>query len=507
MALYLLDGKSMNVKARFEPRTMSLSLKLESLCTATVVVDGSAPDFAVNDWVKFKDPQGVDVVYYIKSMSTDYRTGLTTLNLEHGMGLLTQNVLYGEYTTQKLGGSSTSVDVVTAINTILSVQSVWALGDCSFPEVAEAWSMTNSTLYSALETITDSIENCKWTFDQTSLPWKLNLVDNDNVHIAEMRMARNITSLKVTLNTTDMATRVYPVGLKNLSISSANDGCAYLEKNVDKFGVIAKTVTDNSIKDAKLLKAYGQKMLNMYCQPVVSASISGYDLSVATGEALDKLVLGRKCRVPLPRYNTTVVERIEEIEYKDYLNNPAQVTINLATERKTVTHVVASKASGGGGGSKSNNQTQCEIDTQDGKITGILTSKLWYEKDTIGIIGGLFDASGDTIVLHEGAKMYVNRDGANVEVVDQGNVVSSINATKEAITINAAKINLNGYVTASQLEATTAKIDNLMTGTSTASFIRATSIAITDLNSRAVRWRTLTINGTSYTILTATTSD
>lgn len=50
----------------------------------------------------------------------------------------------------------------------------------------------------------------------------------------------------------------------------------------------------------------------------------------------------------------------------------------------------------------------------------------------------------------------INIDGAKAEInlkVSKDGVISSINQTPESVTINASKINLNGYVTASQLQA------------------------------------------------------
>ena len=58
--------------------------------------------------------------------------------------------------------------------------------------------------------------------------------------------------------------------------------------------------------------------------------------------------------------------------------------------------------------------------------------------------------------------------------VGKGEVISMINQTSETITISANKIDLSGYVTASQLGVTNATISNLTSGTTVATALKAT---------------------------------
>lgn len=60
--------------------------------------------------------------------------------------------------------------------------------------------------------------------------------------------------------------------------------------------------------------------------------------------------------------------------------------------------------------------------------------------------------------------------------VSKGSVISEINQSPETIKINAPRINLEGYVTASQLSAVEASVSNLTSGLATATAIRALSI-------------------------------
>ena len=76
------------------------------------------------------------------------------------------------------------------------------------------------------------------------------------------------------------------------------------------------------------------------------------------------------------------------------------------------------------------------------------------------------------------ARITVNAD--NIELkVDKSGVISAINVSPEAIDIQASKINLTGYVTASQLATTNATISNLTSGTTQAAKLWATVLQAT----------------------------
>ena len=63
--------------------------------------------------------------------------------------------------------------------------------------------------------------------------------------------------------------------------------------------------------------------------------------------------------------------------------------------------------------------------------------------------------------------------------VGKNEVISCINQTAEQITISASKINLSGYVTADQLNAANAKINNLTSGVSEATLVKSRTFVAT----------------------------
>ena len=85
---------------------------------------------------------------------------------------------------------------------------------------------------------------------------------------------------------------------------------------------------------------------------------------------------------------------------------------------------------------------------------------------------GRIDLQAERIAGAEGriSSAEIAIDGANAEIalkVNKNGVISAINVSSEEILIQARRINLSGYVTASQLSAELAEINKLLTGVAT----------------------------------------
>jgi hypothetical protein len=99
--------------------------------------------------------------------------------------------------------------------------------------------------------------------------------------------------------------------------------------------------------------------------------------------------------------------------------------------------------------------------------------------------------------------------------VGKNEVISSINVSTESVDIKASKINLSGYVTASDLQSTNASIDNLKNGTTQASHLDGSLVTGTTVTARntlnantnfnfknhAISFKTVTIDGTTYHLM------
>ena len=103
-----------------------------------------------------------------------------------------------------------------------------------------------------------------------------------------------------------------------------------------------------------------------------------------------------------------------------------------------------------------------------------------------------------------------NADKVSIVVDDNKNlktasIVAGINGQEGSyVKIRADKINLTGYVTASQLSALEADITNLTTGRTTASYLKGSYISASSgfyFKSHTIQAKTITINNTTYHLL------
>lgn len=598
--MILLNGHTLTPKLIFQPEGMPLNLTENAVSTASMTLGPDAPEVKVDDWLLDNVEPGKGIVWRVKGVDTTYETQTRTVQLEHVLATLRDELLFGEITTKAIAGSNTgTVSAERALRYVLSRQSIWALGDFEFDRKLP-YSFNNQTIFQALETICGTLDGWRWEYDLTALPFRLHVRKQRNEIGSELRMGRNLLTLKRTVDRSSMYTRFYPVGARNMHI----DG-DYVSKNENVYGVVSKTETDQSITKKELLRAWAQDRLERHCEPNVTVTISALELAEATGEALDRFTLGYPCQVPLPEYGTTILERVTKLAWGDKLREPERVTVTLANQLNDVTNIIKQLSSSGsrnsGGGAKTQEEDHAWIvDTAD--HVGLVAEAIigrdgetvdWSRVSSIivdgeGIHQQVTKAQGDIIVANtridmneqaitleatrastaesslssritveagritsevenrqnadtalssritqtsaeisaevtrattaEGTligRITVNADKVSLVVkdvqggyeVDSASIVAGINGQSGSyVKIKAKTIDLDGYVTASELNVTTAKIDNLMAGNTTAAWIKANQGNIPRLTvgndltfkSHGVYWQGVNINGTNY---------
>ncbi|MBR3239584.1 MAG: phage tail protein, partial [Oscillospiraceae bacterium] len=301
----------------------------------------------------------------------------------------------------------------------------------------------SDTLLDALETVSNSLDECWWSYDFSSYPFKLNMTRKPAGVACELRSGRNLTALTKTIDTSGMYTRMYPIGKDDLHIS----GGGYVEKNANLYGVVAKVDTDSSLETEAELQAWANERLAKHAEPLVTIDVEGLELADATGEPLDKLTLGRLCRIPLPEFGANIEERITELSYQDKLHQPEVVKITLANSQEDVTRIIADNMKKSGHGGRASGRQSKE-------------DHAWFE-DTddhvsmmaIGIIGRNAEGEPDWVRMSE---ITANEDGIYLQVKNvQGEVEISrarIDINENAITqevrrANEAEGTLRGSIT------------------------------------------------------------
>ena len=116
------------------------------------------------------------------------------------------------------------------INALLAMQDTahWQLGTCSFARNFLHYWTTETSLLAALWSISGRLydETWQWTFDTTSYPWTLNLVEPGDDVVAVIDYRLNMQEIKRTRAAGSIVNKIYPrgngAGVDELTIMSIN---------------------------------------------------------------------------------------------------------------------------------------------------------------------------------------------------------------------------------------------------------------------------------------------
>ena len=347
--MILFNGHSLTPATKFQPESLNLQLT-ERSSTASMTVSDAAPAMAVGDWLKLEDGPGSDIVWRVKSVDEQFEKKTRTINLEHIINTLRDKVIFGEVKSEYISGQEgvnpTNEDTARFI--LEQFQRDWVLGSVAGGHVRNAYTFNGDDLFSALETVSNTIEDCFWKMDMSRYPFRIDLYHLTGEVSSEMRMDRNIRSLKKTVDRNGMYTMLFPIGKDDLHIVGDS-----ISMNTDLYGIVCKVETDTNKETEEDLNRWAHDLLRRHCEPTVTITISGLDLSKATGEQLDSFHIGYMCRVPLPEFGTTIKERITKLSYPDVIQDPMNVTVTLANNLEDVASIINSLASSVAGGARS----------------------------------------------------------------------------------------------------------------------------------------------------------
>lgn len=347
--MIILSGHSMTAADRFRPESMGLNLE-ERKSTANVTTALDAPEVAVGTWLMDDTDPGSGIIWRVKTVDTQYNTQTRTLQLEHVINTLRDEVMFGEVKPKDITGNASAKKCTAreAIEYILGRQAeeIWELGTFDYESVENPYSFNGDNLFAALETVTASLEDAWWDIDLSRMPFRIHIRHLGDTVSSEMRMDRNIQTMKKTVDRSRMYTRFYPIGKNDLHLEGD-----YVSRNEDAYGLIARVETDQSKETAEELEAWAEERLSRHCEPNVTITISGLDLSGATGESLDSFAINYLCRVPLPEFGTTITEKITKLSWSDKIREKEKVTVTLASVLEDVASIISNQnASGGKGG-------------------------------------------------------------------------------------------------------------------------------------------------------------
>lgn len=520
---------------RLNPLSFSLTLSEEPPSTARFTLLDSE-NINVLDFVELFTPYESAGVFRVANVSKDFAMGgVTSVYCESAECTLGDTLVPG-------AGTSFSGNIHDALAQLLSYQPTahWAIGTVE-ADTGVYLDLGEQDILSCMTRMMGSAPDYYLDFDYSSYPWHVHIRHKPTTATSEGRLGRNIASCSIQYDTADMCTRVRNDKLTNGYIDSPriNDYDAIFEQTI---------VLDQNATDAQRL-AVAQSYMANRDTPIVSIEISALDFYGVTGVPIDKFRLRQLFRLALPDYGITQEQRIIEMTWRDLYRKPETVDLRLANRATDLIIDVAraNRSSGGGGGSSRSGgkglekaegdfrtsitqteriialtaeqistQMNAAITVQADRITNLVTRTDTLETGQSNMEASLIlmadqiaskvsqhdydDTLGEIAVMESSITQLSNSIESKVSYNDyNGNEIASrINQTATTILLSASKINLEGYVTASELSATNANIANLVNGSTTAQMLKAASLEATSVltvANKGASWHRVTKTG------------
>lgn len=475
-------------RARLHPISLQLTANATPPSTASMVIPSGEAVVSEYDLIELYKGDESQGLFRVSGLTA--QNGETVqVDMEHAIVTLENDITPSK---TELTGSPKAIAAA-----LLGYQTAtcWRLG--SAPETGDISITVDES--NVLETLVEMVQNLNdyiLTFDFSTNPWTVSIAPLETTPYCECRLSRNTSSATITRDCSEMVTRVKAAQLDGGYMESAN--------YKGRFRITRPLGVDEDA-EAGQVKAYAQKYLKEHDHPQISVEISAVELAKRTGESVDAFSPGKLCRIALADWNYTADQRLITVSYNDLVADDENVTLTLSTSPRSLAFDLAKmqkaassvqdwrtsagiRSRSGGGGTVINQLEKSYTYSKDidGKLTtfqNYVGIQLDEQQAQISLKASqsALDAQGQRLSQAEvdidGANAAISLkasqatvdalgqrvnsaeiaiDGANAEIalkVNKNGVISAINLTSEAATIQASKINLQGYVTASQLSA------------------------------------------------------
>lgn len=322
-------------KVPMESMQLNMTERDSTASFTPVSMDG----ISLDKWMKDDDGPGAGVVYRVKSITQNYGTKTPRVQLEHTITQLGDRLIFGERGPAEITETpgATTCTAKQAIEYVLARQSDWVLGTFDYNNVSGAYKFNGESILECVEKVCNTLQDCWWSYDFSSYPFTLNITQKSNTLGTVLRANRNLAGVQKTVDRSGMVTRFYPIGKNDLHIGGNN----YVDKNVDVYGVASRVETDESLDTVEELTAWANEYLDRHAEPIITINVDALELADATGEDLDRLMLGQKCRVMMEEFGEEITETIVSISYNDKVKQPEVAKITLANNRQDATKMIA----------------------------------------------------------------------------------------------------------------------------------------------------------------------
>ena len=416
---------------RLNPIKLSAEINADPISHAEMTLTEEETEVQLHDFVEIFGQNGSLGIFRVASMDYAF-TKQQQVRLNHALDTL--------YDVSLALNTNISGNIASALNAICAAQTTrfWSVGTVQDSGTYEKEDGGNAL--DILKEIAEREDEYYLTYDFSTFPWKINMLQKNAEVLSEFRLSRNVEDIQVTYDDKDLCTRLY---LEVESAASGDEGGT--DKNYEVYndtaaqevwGVISKTETVQA--EAVNKQQWVQKYFDMHHNPSIQISISGLELNRLTGETIDQMHLSRICRVVMPEYGAPILERIVSISYPDLLRQPTRVRVALANKRKLASDRVKQMSSRQDSLEKSEKKTKEKAEKTEKKaeknkkeINNNKTSLI--EQDKIITDQGELLRKAGIEIDPSGVFMFAKREGA------LGSEMASIDVRADQITSRVEK--------------------------------------------------------------------
>lgn len=449
-----LLGSTLSEITRLHPTQDTLTLNMVGTSEATLTIPEDAPSVSVHDWISLYTQSGPAGIFRVSNVAQNYKKQID-LTLLHGIDILSDSVWAAQ-----LDFSGTKAQFLQRLldqqTHLINGVKPWVLGVCE-----DSGNYSKTINYDRLSNLVEELQEegggYYFTYDQSVFPWVLNYVAKTSEVSSEFRLTRNVRSATVTYNDADLCTRLHlSVSVKGQDADThvtSTDTVVRTYNNLEaqaRWGVVVKTAdidTKDDIEGGHFANAdeWAAHFLSSRSEPSVQIQIDGDDLSRLTGDSWDLPAIGRLCRVALPSYGHTFLERVVSITFSSIASRTPKITVSLANALPRVSETIASAqktasvaASAARGASRSaadakelthwSQRVQYQGEALDG--TGVLTL---YES------GIDMDATGGVTIysLEQGLQALYSSIQVNAHSIEAESEKITLTARQAGVTTNA----------------------------------------------------------------------
>lgn len=265
---------------------------------------------------------------------------------EHVLATLLDDVMFQYHTIGNLGTYTAAV-----LQYVLSKQTTarWQLGTVGFSRQFE-YNWENENLLAALFSVPKPfVEDYQWTWDTSSYPWTLNLVEPPTVVEAYIRYGVNMRGIEKTTDPSNLCTRLYGLGygegVNQLKFSDINGGLPYIDADTQgQYGIVSRIFVDRRFEFPETLLARCQAILEELKTPRISYAVDAAELFALTKEPIDRFQSGKMVRVQDGELGIDVTARVVNVSKSNVFGAPGDVQIEIANRPQDIASSIADLA-------------------------------------------------------------------------------------------------------------------------------------------------------------------